>query len=617
MKHLKYLAVILFTSVACAQSSGKFELLTNYRDIGGVVATTVAPGPQPGSVRFYVSYLYDENTLDVISIDPETGAAQVFHNPAPGEFGARNIAIGPDGNVYLGTLAHAHFLKVDREQGKLIDLGRPSDTEEYIWDVVFGSDKKLYGATYPGCKLVRYDPATGHLEDLGRLDPNEQYGRWIAGDSDGFIYVGIGTSKANIAAYEIKTGKHREILPPDAQTVGIAKVYRGQDANIYAVVGKRLFRLNQWTATELPQGQTVPAVAHNILRDGRTVALSDGSKMIVVTDPRTNTKVEHKVSYDGNDMRMFRVGFGPDGGLYGSAMLPIHFVRIDPNRHQVNRLAELGGGEVYSFLNHQNRLLIGTYSGLSPLMSYDPGLPLHPAADSDNPRLIDFQGSDSAWRPQAMINGPDGKVYIGAVAGYGQLEGPLVEWDTQSDSVRLNSGIVHDQSIVSLTAWRNFIIGGTTVNGGGGSHPTQKEAKLFVWNATDRKLEFEVAPVSGAKNITDLIAASNDKIFGVADDTMFVFDAKSRQISKTQKLAFFAAMSNSIALGKGAIYNCIGIGKDGNLWGLTEDGIFTIDLKTDTAAFVARSPEKITGGFDIRDGAIYFLSGSEVYRYTM
>ena len=617
MKHFKFLAFFLLTTAAYAQSAGKFELLADYHDLGGLVATTVAPGPQPGTERFYASYLYDEDTLDVIAIDPETGVAQVFHNPAPGEFGARNIAIGPDGNVYLGTLAHAHFLKVDRKLGKLIDLGRPSATEEYIWDVAFGSDKKLYGATYPGCKLVSYDPVTGHLKDLGRLDPTEQYGRWIAGDSDGFIYVGIGTSKANVAAYEIKTGKHSEILPPDAQAVGIAKVYRGQDGKIYAAVGKRLFQLDKWTAKELPQGQTAPAAVHNILRDGRTVALSESASTIVVTNPKTNTKVEHKISYDGNNMRLFRVGFGPDGTLYGSAMLPIHFVKIDLNRHQVDRLGELGGGEVYSFLNYDKRLLMGTYSGLSPLMSYDPSLPLHPAAGSGNPRFVGFQGSDSGWRPQAMIRGSNGIVYVGAVAGYGQLEGPLVEWDTKSDSVRLNGDIVHDQSIISLTAWHNFIIGGTTVNGGGGSHPTQNEAKLFVWNTTNRKLEFDTVPVSGAKNITDLIAAPNDKIYGIADDTMFVFDAKSRQITKTQKLPFSATIYNSIALGKEKIYNCIGIGKDGNLWGLAADGIFTIDLKTDMPALVARSPKKITGGFDIRDGAIYFLSASEVYRYTM
>ena len=617
MKCFRWIAILLLSVAAYAQPSGKFEMLGEYRDVGGLVGSMVAPGPEAGSERFYASYLYDENTLDVVSIDPATGAAQVFHNPAPGEFGARNMAMGPDGNVYLGTLPHAHFLKVDRKLGKMIDLGRPSPAEEYIWDVAFGPDQKLYGVTYPGCKLVRYDPGTGRLEDLGRMDPVEQYGRWIAADNDGWMYVGVGTTKANVAAYEIKTGEHREILPVDAQVVGTAKVYREQDGKVYATVGKRLFQLDHWIAKELPPGQPAPAEAYNVLRDGRIVSLSEGSKTIIVTNPTTHIKVEHPIPYDGNDLRLFRVAFGPDGTLYGSAMLPIHFVKIDPNQHKIDRVAELGGGEVYSFLRDEDHLLIGAYSGLAPLMSYDPRLPVHPALGSGNPRLVQSAGLDSAWRPQAMIRGTNGNIYIGAVAGYGQLESPLVEWDTKSDTLHQYGGVVQDESIISLAAWRDFIIGAATINGGGGSHATQKEAHLFLWNATTHKVEFDIAPVAGAASITDLFAAPNEKIYGIADGTMFVFDPKSRKITKTQKLPFAATVYNSIATGKGEIYNSIGIGKDGNLWGLGENGIFTINIETDTASFVATSPEPITGGFDIRDGAIYFVSASKIYRYVM
>ncbi len=176
MKFIKYFAIFLLTTFVYGQSAGNFELMAKYRGWGGRVASTVGPGPTPGSQRIYVSYLYFESTLEVVAIDPETGSTVVFKNPAKGEFGARNITVGPDGDIYLGTLTHAHFLKLDVKQGKLIDLGRPSPTEQYILDVAFGSDKRLYGSTYPSCKLVRYDPLTGRLSDLGRMDPTEEYG---------------------------------------------------------------------------------------------------------------------------------------------------------------------------------------------------------------------------------------------------------------------------------------------------------------------------------------------------------------------------------------------------------------------------------------------------------
>jgi len=602
---VKYLVALAFAAIACAQTPGQFELLANYRGLGGLVGTAVGPGKTPGSELYYASYLYDENTIGVISIDPATGATEVFTNPAKGEYGARNLAAGPDGNMYLGTLARAHFLKLDRKLGKLIDLGRPSPTEEYIWDVAFGSDKRLYGVTYPGCKLVRYDPAQNKLEDLGRLDPTEQYARWVVTSKDGFVYIGIGTSRANIAAFNIKTGEHREILPAEAQITGIATVSRGRDGKLYGAVGKYAYRLEGWKAIPLAAGAKPVKPAPDHLRDGRTLELS--GRTLTITNEKTHEKVTRQMTYEGEALPLFRITFGPDGGLYGSTILPIHFVKVDVDGHRVSDIGDLGGGEFYSMINHNNRLLMAAYSGMSPLMSYQPGAPFHPAEKDGNPVLVNYPDSDSGWRPQAMIAGTDGKIYLGATAGYGKIEGPLTVWDPASNEVRQYKPIVHDESVVSLAAWKELIIGGATPEGGGGSHPTQKEAHLFVWNPKTQQCEFDVVPVPGAWRITDLIAAPNGLVYGVAGDTLFTFDPQTRQIANQQKLPFL----------RGLPYNSVAVGPDGRIWGLSGAGIFAIDTKTHAASLVAQAPERITAGFDMRDGAIYFVCGSAVYRYKM
>src|SRR5207237_124342 len=140
---------VLAASAAAAQQPGSFQLLATYRGLGGLVASTVAPGPNSGSEYLYASYLYMDNTLEVVGVDPETGRATVYPNPVKGEYGARAMVAGPDGNVYLGTLPNAHILKLATKLGKLIDLGRPSTTEKFIWGLAFGPDGKLYVATYP------------------------------------------------------------------------------------------------------------------------------------------------------------------------------------------------------------------------------------------------------------------------------------------------------------------------------------------------------------------------------------------------------------------------------------------------------------------------------------
>lgn len=597
--------------VSSALASGIFQPLGTYTGIGAQLAAVVAPGPTPGSERLYASYIYYGNTFDILSIDPDTGDTTVYHSPIEGELGAWGMAAGPDGNVYLGTLPNAHIVKLDTRKGALLDLGRPSSTASYIWTLAFGSDGRLYGGTSPDCKLIRYDPATGRLEDLGRMDPSEQYVRFVAASKDGFIYAAIGTY-ANIAAYQISSGNHREILPTAAQQNIFPTVYLGTDGNVYGSVAGLPFSLSQWTASELSSGAKAPAQQGSALSDGRTVSITESisasgseSLTLVVTDPTTNEKVEHNIAYQGNWMDLFRIGLGPDGALYGSSAMPANFIRADMGQGSLQQIGIVGDGEVYSFISHGSSLLMGAYAGLAPLMSYQPELPYPQATTTTNPKLVNFQGDNDSWRPEAMINGPDGNVYLGAVGGYGLLESPLVEWNTANSSVQLFN-IVTDQSVVSLTAWKNLVIGGTSISGGAGVQPTQKDAELFVWNPLTQEVEYQFVPVSGAASITDLITAPNGLVYGIAGNTLFEFNPQTEQITNSQVLPF----SNFI-------FNSASVDDTGRVWGLAESGIFMIDTSTFCADLIASAPLQITGGFAMSAGKIYFISGPSIYSYTV
>lgn len=597
--------------------------MATYRGLGGLVASAVGPGQRPGTERLYLSYLYLDHTIDIVAVDPVTGKYEVFPNPAPGESGARCMTVGPDGNVYLGTLPHAHFLKLDVKAGKLTDLGRPSPTEEYIWDVAFGHDGKLYGATYPQSKLVRYDPVSGAMEDLGRMDPVEQYAHFVAGSDDGFIYVGIGTSKANIAAYEIATGRHREILPAEFQRVGQASVYRGTDGNVYGKLGNEFFRLHGWSARRITKDQAAAPISSNRLKDGRTVSATGHT--VRVTTPSTGKVSEQTFGYPGNLLNVFRIGAGPDGQIYGSSILPIHFLRLDKKEGTLSDLGHLGGGEIYSFLAHDRRLLAAAYAGIAPLMSFNPAKPFQASGNEKNPVLIDFDNSDEGWRPQAMIEGPDRMVFIGAVSGYGKLGGPLVVWNVATANVKQYPNLVQDQSVVTLTRWKNLIAGATTVGGGGGSHPTENEAKLFLWDTKTRQKVFETVPVAGAGTITDLITAPNGLIYGIAGRAVAAVDVGKKAITQpngTQSVVFaFDATKREVAMQKvapfnGVVYNSVKVGSDGKIWGLASTGIFAIDPKTNDISLVASSPNHITGGFAMLGTTIYFTSEAEVWSWT-
>lgn len=577
-----------------------------FRGVGACLATVIGPGPQKGTERLYASHVYDGSALDVVAVDPVTGKTDVFTSPLLSESGAWAIALGPDGQIYVGTLPHAHIMRVDWQTKKLIDMGCPSSSELYIWQLALGSDKKLYGCTYPNAKLIRFDPATGKSEDIGRMSATENYARYIAADSKGFVYVGIGTAKRDLVAYEIATGKYRSILPQSMKGQGTITVAKGMDGNVYANekdYSGRWLRLDGFTTIPVTRPAaaiiTTPSLANGrrVDYDGHRVSIHNrGDQYIHVT-----------TDYLGKPLSIFRIGLGPDDRLYGSTAQPGHFFWASPESDRWEEIANAGKGEIYSFLAWGDKLVTAAYSFPSPIMVYKPGQAWQPGIKPEsNPRQIHYKGENGGWRPMAMISGPQKKIYIGAVSGYGLLGGGLSVLDPVTGQLNEYLHVVRDQSVTSLAVTaEGMIVGGTTIRGGGGSHPTQTAAKVFLWDPVQRKTVFEGVPVSGAGSIEAVCMGKRGLAYGFTDKkVMFVFDSLTRKVT--------AVKPSGIGH---VIYNAIGRGVDGRLYGLHDKGIFTIDEKEHIVKEIVKYPPGITGGFAIRGKRIYFTSGPQIVSY--
>jgi hypothetical protein len=608
-----------------AVPSGTFTELAAVRGVGYPLNTLVGPGPTQGSERYYISYSYTGNTADVVALDPNTGEYQVFTSPDKTISVAWGLAVGPDGKIYVGTTGKAKLLRIDPKAGTIVDLGRASETESYIWQLVVGADNRLYGCTYPNAKLVRYDPNTGKMEDLGRMDPKEQYARFIAASEDGFIYTGIGFSRSHLVAYEIRSGQHRDILPAQYGMERV-NVMRGDDGKAYAEVYRpgggvlQHFRLEGWNAAPIPADQQRPIASPNRLKDGRIISsISDGT--IDVLDPKTKQVTKHAYRYAGKEIDVFRLALGPDGLLYGSTAMPLYLFRLNPATGQLTNIGRPGGGEVYSFLPYSDRLLMAGYSSLSPLMVYKPKQPYGPGAPGDsNPLLVTYPGADAGWRPMAMIAGPAGDVYVGSIPGYGLLGGSLTVFDPATSRVKSSDEVIPSQSIVSLTRWKDLIVGGTTVRGGGGSFPTEREAKIFLWDPVKRRRIFDMVPVPSADSITDLVTAANGQVFGLAGtspsaDQLFVFDPAKRKVIHRARVPFVV---------NAGVYNSLAPGPNGRLYGLFPWGIFSIDVSTYASRIeanyrggVVTTGGRVSAGFGLSGRDIYFASGPWVVRYTI
>jgi streptogramin lyase len=599
---------------------GSFSELTTFKAVGYATNWLVGPGPTAGSQRYYVSYCYTGSPADLVAIDPSTGAFQAFPCPDPKISTAWAMVIGPDGKIYLGTDGGGKILRFDPQTSAYVDLGRASLTESMIWQLTMGADRKLYGCTYPNAKLVRYDPQTGQMEDLGRMDATQQYARTIAASKDGFVYTWVGLSENHLVAYEISTGLHRDILPAQYAAYGVSDLEQAADGYVYANIAHAWFRLQGGTATPVSTSQVSQLPSRNRLSNGQFIT-SAKNGTITLLDPLSKVVTSHAYPYTGKEMSLFRLGFGPDGMLYGSTSMPSHLVKFDPVSGLSTTIGSPGSGEVYSFLASNNSLLMGIYAGLAPLMSYNPGLPFDTASPSNNPALISYQGANGSWRPRAMVKGPTGEILVGSVPGYGLTGGALTVLDPVTNQVSGSYAVIPGQSVVSLTVANGLVAGGTSIYGGGGSVPTATDAQLFLWDSAAAKVVFATVPVPGATNITDLVTAPNGLVFGIAgplarENRLFVFDPILRTIIHRAELPGFAVNAG--------VYNSIGVGPDGKLYGLYPYGIFSIDPTTYEVRIVAKytggvltAGGRVSAGFALAGRNIYFASGPRLVRYTL
>ena len=586
------------------------EKIGTFNAVGGVKGAAVGPGATAGSQRLYLDYMYIGDTIEIVSIDPKTGDFQTFPNPVASESGSYGLIQGPDGNMYMGSLPNAHLYKLDTKTQKLEDLGMPCPGEQYVWDITVAPDNKLYGCTYPSCKIFSYDPATGKMQDLGRMDPAEKYARYIAAGDDGYVYVSTGTVHSGIVAYHIADGTFKQILPEADRGKLFYSIYRGTDGKVYATGLGNTFLLENGQATKLAEGQkAAPAQSKQLLPDGTMVRMAgaDGNQRIETV--RDGKVVEtHPYLYNGRALNIFRFTNTPDGTIYGSSVLPLYVFSLNPADGKFETIGRWGGGETYTLLAQHGKVLLASYAANAILMSYDPAQKLNLGDKPDsNPRYFSYEGADHSWRPGTMIEGNDGKVYVGAVAGYGSLGGDIAIWDTTAGTVSAVKNPITDQSIASLAAADDgSIYGGTSIGGGGGATPTQKEAVLFHFDTTTQKVLSQMAPVEDAGSITDLIMTADNKLIGFAGDTLFVYDPKTQQVIHREKVS----MGN-------LIYNSVVFGSDHQIYGLSSQGIFSINPVTYAVKLIAKSPEPITSGGALIGDQFYFGCLGTIYRYKL
>jgi hypothetical protein len=621
---------------AYVAAMGGYNFLGDTYGRGGIQASMVGPGQSASQQLFYLTYSYISGTLDLVTIDPNNGEYRAYPAPVSGEQAAWALTNGPDADVYLGTLPHAHLLKFTPQAQTLLDVGqvpvdpRTGEAQSYLWQLTSSPyNKTVYGCTYPSADLMSYSPlaASPHITNLGSMDSTgkEQYARMCIADPQAnspYIYLGLGSITSQIAIYNITT--HRITTRISGDTAGFGSIYRGSDGKVYGSIHDGNTEKSYLLSNGHAITATTPArpAATNTLQDGGTITVDGNATRISYTNTlgafqATRT---YPYTYAGNKLSIYRIGSGPDGKIYGGTALPYDLFSYDPQQAQakMHMYGRVGDGQPYALQTYQGRLYIAAYAA-TPLAAFRPTEPFGKA----NPDPIPAATIPSDLRPHAISGTPGNTLYVGATASYGKLTGPLLVWRVQGGESVQAYYPVRDQSINALAVTTRAcqgsntsycLVGGTTIYGGTGIKPAATVAQIFTWDTSRPCMlhAFALPAESSNPTITALLNnPTNGYVYGITSgqrgNFLFIFDPASGR---------FILPGSLLPLSSGVIYNSLTI-HQGTLWGAALDGFFSINLGDVRQFVLHRSPVRLTAGFARQGNMLYAASNSGLWSYAI
>ena len=482
-------------------------------------------------------------------------------------------------------------------------------------------DGTIYAATYPGSNLIAFKPDTQQFTDYGKLDETEMYPRSLAVDDAGWVYCGIGVAKANLVAFNPTTRELRQIPAAGERPPGSGSVFRAVNGKAYGYVGgSQCYELFNGDATPVPK----PAADRAPVRSGsqgtfirefpdghRVGELNLTERWLDVVKPGGKGLKRIQLAYESEGPGILSIIAGPDGRIYGSTGLPLHFFAYDPEQDHLQDWGGVKHGAHFNAMAVQGHRIVGAAYCGGHLLSYDMTKPwTNERGSHPNPTYLGNWARDLT-RPAALLAHPDGEhVIMGGTPAYGYCGGGLLIYNLETGKEQLltHEDLIRSHSTVALAALADgTVVGGTTTSAGTGGHAVATEGALYVMDWQSKRIVYQT-PVAKARVINELIVGPDGLVYGFAGGTVFfAFDATARKLVHQEDMAHYGHLAG------GQAPRVMSLAPDGWLYVLFGGCVVRIEPGTFRHEKVVEPPVRINVGIAIRDGRIYFSSGSHLY----
>jgi hypothetical protein len=608
-----------------------------------------------------VAYAFsDGQPVSFYAIDLRTGEA-LYAVDFPDYTVASSIVVADDDTVYLSVRApnDGSLWSYVPQTKQLTKLATGLVGEGMLRTLIMDG-QTLYGSTYPNAKVYAYDTASGDVRDYGSIVSDGDYA-WGLALVDGKLWTGTG-AVPHLKTVDPQTGEVAELpLPADAQGAdfvnGIVRhgdlvfvkyspagtrnvaVYdlttgdwccdvgpnvalwtqRSLDGRFFYVQNNALFGYDVaarqrvsigWEDSPLADqmaGTTAIGLVELGTADfpGTTVvgARSDGTIWRYNLTNRTGDILSTGIK--GSPTTIQSVGHGPDGNVYFGAYLSVGVMaRVNRKTGRIEQLT--GPTQAETMIAHHGKIVIGAY----PDAAFYSGDVRQDWNWGTNPRHLFTLGRGEPYeqdRPLSMVSAGR-QVAAGTIPNYGELGGSLVFFDADTGEFEAHRNVVPDQSITALAYRDGQVFGGTSINGGLSSTPTQTQAELFIWDVqADRKV-FSSVVVPGATIIHALTFDGQGRLWGMADNgVLFEFDVKTRQVVRSMQTGI--ASSNVWGRLSELYYR----DTDGYVYGSAGAKLFRVDPRTFKFEVLVTSGVRQSGVDS--SGNLYFADDTNIFRY--
>lgn len=629
-----------------------------FTNLGTQITRAVIPSAaiaqdNSGTNYMHVAVNGDPAKLTVINMEDEV-VEKILD--LPGAVTAWDMETGDDGNVYIGGSRNGHLYRYKPGSDELEDLGSPAGVT-HIWDIKNGKDGKMYFGAYPGGNVIEFDTTTDTFTDLGQMIEGEQYARSLDYDSEqDVLYVGIGAD-THLIKYDLKTGEKTDILPEkykdrsypmsvdvagDKIVVYLEKTstmfvmdkntgeveYEDEDARQRTIKSphdnKIYYKADEHLKYYDPDSQTTKSLVDlksNVYPrnmtfvqlneedfPGQSLVVWLGSDTLLKYNVQTGNHDIAKIQVPGQPNEIRSISKGPDGKIYSGGYLGGTGI-YDPITEKIESFAGVSQAEAMTTMG--SYIYFGVYPG-ARIVEYDTALPWD--MKNENPKNIyEFPLELEQDRPFGMLGVEDeNKLFIGTVPAYGKLEGAFSIYDFTTGSLEhTEKNIVHNQSVVSLAYKDGKVYGGTSIWGGLGIQPSEKEGKLFVWDVAAAQKEREIVPVPGKRAVTGLTVGPDGNIWGMAEGYLFILDPQTNEIVYSEQV--IPVQYGDTVWGDAYLE----IGTDGNIYGTSRGKFFRINVETKEVTLLSNiiSDAKFLAQDDF--GNLYFQrDSSDLWKYT-